>query len=62
MMKKLTAQKTTTRINIGELICALYDEAAKVSNDSAEQRFIVYSALKDLLSNATRRPDFPVAA
>ena len=42
-------RKRAQRTSLGELIVALFEETKKVSNDPVEQRYIVYTALHDLL-------------
>ena len=57
-MKKHQAPVTRQTLKLGDLICTLYEEAEKVSSDPREQRFLVYAALKDLLTNvvSTKHP------
>ncbi len=42
-------RKRTQRTSLGELIVALFEETKKISKDPVEQKYIVYTALKDLL-------------
>ena len=61
-MKKNGMHKEHTTVKLGDLICALYEEAEKMSNNTAEQRFMVYAALKDMLRNKATRATSKAAA
>ena len=47
-------KKSNTKYLLGDLIVALYEEAYKESLQSFEQKVVVYSALKHLLTQRIR--------
>ncbi|PWT89183.1 MAG: hypothetical protein C5B54_09360 [Acidobacteria bacterium] len=51
-MKK--GRSNPKRFSLGELIFALFEEAKNVTSQPAEQKVMVYMALKDLLSRRVR--------
>ncbi len=46
-MKK--REKKTNEFSLGDLIYQLFEESSKVTDKPAEQKVLVYAALKDLL-------------
>lgn len=46
-MKK--REKKQNRVSLGELIYELFEESSKLTKKRAEQKVLVYAALKDLL-------------
>ena len=48
-MKMKKSDNKLNEFSLGELIYELFEESRKVTNQPAEQKVLVYAALKDLL-------------